>query len=57
VLKRVLEPERYPIASRVGAAAGEAHNAAFAPEHAFVFGLSTVLDGIEFLIQARGSDA
>lgn len=57
VLERVIEPDRYPIATRVGTAAGEAHNAAFAPEHAFAFGLTTVLDGIEFLIQARASDA
>jgi AcrR family transcriptional regulator len=57
VLERVVEPDRYPIATRVGTAAGEAHNAAFAPDHAYAFGLATVLDGIEFLIQARASDA
>jgi AcrR family transcriptional regulator len=57
VLERVIEPDRYPIASRVGTAAGEAHNAAFAPEHAFAFGLERVLDGIEFLIQRRASVA
>ncbi len=39
VLERVIEPDHYPIATRVGTAAGEAHNAAYAPEHAFVFGL------------------
>ena len=34
-LERVFEPERFPTAARVGAAAGEAHNAAYAPR-AFV---------------------
>ena len=40
VLERVIEPGRFPVATRVGTAAGEVHNAAYAPEHAFVFGLS-----------------
>ena len=52
-LERVFEPERFPTAARVGAAAGEAHNAAFAPQHSFEFGLQRILDGIQNLIQAR----
>jgi AcrR family transcriptional regulator len=56
VLERVIEPGRFPVASRVGTAAGEVHNAAYAPEHAFMFGLARVLDGVEFLTQSRGSD-
>src|SRR4029453_12648677 len=36
-LRELLEPERYPTAMRVGAAAGEEHNAAYAPEHSFEF--------------------
>jgi len=55
VLERVVDPTRYPVAMRVGTAAGEAHNGAYAPEHAFAFGLQRVLDGIETLIQRRGS--
>ncbi|EOD67578.1 TetR/AcrR family transcriptional regulator C-terminal domain-containing protein [Amycolatopsis vancoresmycina] len=43
----------YPIASRVGQAAGEAHNAAENPAHAFRFGLARVLDGIEALVSER----
>jgi AcrR family transcriptional regulator len=56
VLERVLEPGRFPLASRVGAAAGQAFNAAYAPEHAFAFGVQRVLDGIESLIRRRASD-
>jgi AcrR family transcriptional regulator len=62
LLARVFDPNRYPVAARVGAAAGEAYNAAFDPEHAFEFGLQRVLDGIAVLVEARtveqqGSDA
>jgi AcrR family transcriptional regulator len=45
--------EHYPLASRVGQAAGEAHNAAEDPAFIFRFGLARVLDGIETLINAR----
>lgn len=55
LLTKVFDPARFPIAARVGAAAGEAHNAAYDPEHAFEFGLQRVLDGIEALIMARSS--
>lgn len=53
LLEKVFDVERYPIAARVGAAAGEAHNAPAAPEHAFEFGLRRVLDGIDVLVSAR----
>lgn len=43
----------YPIASRVGQAAGEAHNAAEDPAYIFRFGLARVLDGIEALLSER----
>ncbi|MDT7800674.1 MAG: hypothetical protein QOI78_4107 [Actinomycetota bacterium] len=43
----------YPLASRVGQAAGETHNAASDAAHSFRFGLARVLDGIETLISAR----
>ena len=54
ILERLLDPERFPTAVRVGAAAGEEHNAAYAPEHAFEFGLERILDGIEALIKRDG---
>lgn len=52
-LAKVFDPERFPTAARVGAAAGEAHGAAHDGEHAFGFGLERVLDGIEALIRSR----
>ncbi|WP_091554524.1 TetR/AcrR family transcriptional regulator [Micromonospora pattaloongensis] len=55
LLAEVVDPERYPIAARVGAAAGRAYNAPAAPEHAFEFGLQRVLDGIDVLIRRRAA--
>ncbi|QFZ20077.1 TetR/AcrR family transcriptional regulator [Saccharothrix syringae] len=52
-LARVLDPARFPVAARVGAAAGQAHGAAYHGEHAFTFGLERVLDGIEALVRSR----
>ena len=53
LLEQVIDAERYPVSAWVGAAAGQAYGAAFAPEHAFEFGLARVLDGIGLLAQAR----
>ncbi|MCY1044511.1 TetR/AcrR family transcriptional regulator C-terminal domain-containing protein [Corallococcus sp. bb12-1] len=50
LLARMSDPERYPTASRVGTAAGQAHGAAYNPDHAFRFGLERVLDGLSALI-------
>jgi hypothetical protein len=52
-LERAFDPERFPLAARVGSAAGEHHQAAYDPEHAFEFGLQRVLDGIEALMAGR----
>lgn len=52
-LERIMDGRRYPTATRVGSAAGEAHQAAYNPEHAFEFGLRCVLDGVEMLVRAR----
>ncbi|TRW47326.1 TetR/AcrR family transcriptional regulator [Georgenia yuyongxinii] len=54
LLQRVLDPATYPLAGRVGAAAGEAHGSALDPEHAYRFGLARVLDGLAPLIERRG---
>jgi hypothetical protein len=53
LLERVFDPERYPLAARVGEAAGEANQAAYNPQHAFDFGLARLLDGVAALINAR----
>ncbi|GAA3593910.1 TetR/AcrR family transcriptional regulator [Nonomuraea rosea] len=50
---RIADYGRYPVAARVGQAAGEALNAAYSPEHAFEFGLQRVLDGVEALVNGR----
>lgn len=50
-LAKVFDPSRYPIAARVGAAAGERHRSAYDPGYAFEFGLRRVLDGISALIK------
>ena len=50
LLERVLDPAAYPLAARVGTAAGTAHGAAYDPEHAYDFGLHTILDGLAALI-------
>ena len=49
-LARVVGPERYPLASRVGSAAGAAQGGAYDAEHAYAFGLERVLDGVAALI-------
>jgi AcrR family transcriptional regulator len=51
VLARYLDPDRFPLATRVGAAAGEAHGSAYDPDHAYQFGLRRVLDGLTTLIE------
>ncbi|MFE3551895.1 hypothetical protein ACFXN2_24895 [Streptomyces kronopolitis] len=43
LLEKVLDPHAYPLAVRVGTAAGTAHGAAYSPEHAWDFGLGRVL--------------
>ncbi|MCP2330426.1 TetR/AcrR family transcriptional regulator [Actinoalloteichus caeruleus] len=55
-LTRVLDPDRFPVAARVGAAAGTAHRAPHDPAHDFEFGLLRVLDGIEALVRTRTVD-
>lgn len=53
-LAKILDPERYPVASRVGTTTGQHYQAVSDPDHAFEFGLQRVLDGIEVLVQQRG---
>lgn len=46
LLARVLDEKAYPTASRIGTAAGRAHGSAWNPQHAWEFGLTTLLDGL-----------
>lgn len=52
-LANVMDASRFPTASRVGQAAGEAHQGATNPQHALAFGLSRILDGVEALLASR----
>jgi AcrR family transcriptional regulator len=53
LLAKVFDAERYPVATRVGAAAGAEFQAAAAPERTFEFGLERLLDGLAALITSR----
>jgi AcrR family transcriptional regulator len=50
LLARVVDPERYPLAARVGSAAGAEQGGAYDAERAYAFGLERVLDGVSALI-------
>ena len=57
LLEKVFDAERFPVAARVGAAAGEAYGL-LDPAYAFDFGLQRLLDGIEvFIARRRNADA
>jgi AcrR family transcriptional regulator len=51
LLARVLDPRRFPVATRVGAAVGDQFQTAYQPDHAFEFGLARVLDGVSALLR------
>jgi len=53
LLARVLDETAYPIAARVGSAAGAAHGSAYGPGHAYTFGLARVLAGLSQLIDSN----
>ena len=50
LLAEVFDAEKFPLAARVGAAAGHAHDSAYSADHAFTFGLARVLDGLQTVI-------
>ena len=50
LLAEVLDPERYPTAVRVGAAAGAEYGAARDPVRSFRFGLQRIIDGIAIVV-------
>jgi hypothetical protein len=53
LLAQVIDAEQFPLAARVGSAAGEQYGGPSAPAFAFEFGLERVLDGIEAFIASR----
>lgn len=50
LLAKVFDPDRFPLATRVGSAAGAAHQGMYNPDHAFSFGLRRILDGLAHLM-------
>jgi len=52
ILEQIMDPGRYPVSGRVGAAAGEEYGSAADPERAFEFGLARVIDGIEAYVRS-----
>lgn len=55
LLETVMSGQHFPVAGRVGQAAGMAHQSVSNPEHALSFGLDRILDGVEALISHRQS--
>ena len=53
LLARIVDERAYPLAARVGSAAGAAQGSAYDPNHAYRFGLDRVLDGLAAIIDAR----
>lgn len=51
LLEQVVDRGAFPLASRVGSAAGQAQGAAWEAGHAFDFGLARVLDGLAALVE------
>ncbi|KAB1914399.1 TetR/AcrR family transcriptional regulator [Micromonospora sp. AMSO31t] len=56
-LEKVLDPNRFPLAARVGTTAGQEYQAAGDPARAFEFGLARLLDGVEVLLRDRAGAA
>jgi AcrR family transcriptional regulator len=46
--EQVFDATRFPVAARVGLVAGQTFQAAHSPEHAYMFGLERIIDGLEF---------
>ncbi|PRC52435.1 TetR family transcriptional regulator, partial [Mycobacterium sp. ITM-2017-0098] len=51
LLAKVFDADRFPLAARVGAAAGQTPDSAYSAEHAYTFGLARVLAGLTPVIE------
>jgi hypothetical protein len=52
-LALAFDHEKYPLAERVGTAAGEALEGGYRPEHAWKFAIDRLLDGMQTMTRAR----
>lgn len=50
VLTALIDPAKYPHASRIGMATGQEYDSAVDPDRTYALGLRTILDGVECLI-------
>ena len=55
ILSQLMRDEDYPVAARVGQAAGEEYNSATDPERTFEFALERIIDGLELLLERRAT--
>jgi AcrR family transcriptional regulator len=56
LMDKIVNPALFPVATRVGTAAGQKYQGASSPEYAFTFGLERILDGISELISPKNSE-
>lgn len=54
LLGQHVDATTYPLAARVGSAAGAVHHGAYDPHHAYDFGIERILDGLSALIDDTG---
>lgn len=57
VLTALINPARFPNASRIGMVAGQEYDSAVDPNRTYTFGLRMILDGVELLIQQKDATA
>jgi len=53
LLDKIVDSTLFPVATRVGTAAGQEYEGAANPEHAFTFGLDRILAGIAELVESK----
>jgi hypothetical protein len=56
LLDKIIDPTRFPVATRVGTAAGQEYQGVSSPEFALTFGLERILAGIADLIASKHSE-
>jgi hypothetical protein len=56
ILAQMIDPNPFPVATRVGSSTGEAFQAASSPEHALAFGLERILAGVTELVERKAKE-
>jgi hypothetical protein len=56
LMEKIIDPALFPVATRVGTAAGQAYGGASSPEYAFRFGLDRIVAGIAELIARTNNE-